>query len=78
MLYLCSIKHKIYMVMKRMVVLFDSMFKQVVCAYLVMNRFQYSMFTDVYTGEVRVSVPHAKGVCLLAELRRNSIPYELI
>lgn len=64
--------------MKKMVVLIDSKFKQVLCAYLVMNRIQYSMFTDVYTGEVRVSVPSAKGDSFLAELRRNSISYNLI
>lgn len=61
-----------------MVVLIDSKFKNVVRDYLVINRVQYSMFTDIYTGQVRLSVPHAKGVRLLAELRRDSIPYGLI
>lgn len=64
--------------MKRMVVLVDSRFKQLLYAYLDMNRIQYSMFTDVYTGEVRVSVPRAKGFRFLTELRRNSISYVLI
>ena len=64
--------------MKRMVVLVDLKFKQVLCAYLDMSLSQYSMFTDLCTGEFRVSVSHTKGVRLLAELRRNSIPYELI
>ena len=65
-------------VMKRMVVLFNSKYKQDVKDYLVMNRVQYSMYTDIYTGEVRLSVPHSKGVLLTAELRRASVPYELI
>ena len=65
-------------VMKRMVVLFNSKFKQDVIDYLVMNRVQYSMYTDIYTCEVRISVAHSKGVRLTAELRRASIPYILI
>lgn len=64
--------------MKKMVVLVDSKFKQFVCAYLVMHRVQYSIFTDIYTCEIRVSVPYVKGVRFLTELRRNSVPYELI
>lgn len=64
--------------MKRMVVLISSRFKQDVIAYLDLNRVQFSMFTDVYTGDVRLSVPHSKGVSLLSELRRASIHYELI
>lgn len=64
--------------MKRMVVLIDSKFKQNVCALLAMNRVQYSMSTDSYIGEVRVSLPHSKGVRFLAELRRFYIPYELM
>ena len=64
--------------MKRLVVIFDCKHKQDVIAYLVKSRVQYSMFTDIYTGDVRVSVPHAKGFLLLAELRRASISYETI
>lgn len=60
-----------------MVVLIDSKFKPAVCAYLSMNRVQYSMFTDIYLGEVRISLSHTKGVALTAALRRYSIPYEL-
>lgn len=66
------------MVMKRIVILIDYKHKQLVRAHLVNYRLQYSMSTDIYTGRVRVSVPHVKGECLLAELRRSSIPYELI
>ena len=64
--------------MKTMVILFDSKYKSKVCAALTANRIQYSTFTDVYTGDVRVSVPYAIGIRLLAELRRSSIPYDLI
>lgn len=64
--------------MKRMVVLIDSKFKQDVRALLVMNHVQYSMSIDAYIGEVRVSLPHAKGDRFLAELRRFYIPYELM
>ena len=64
--------------MKRMVVLFDCKYKPQVRAFLTANRIQYSMSFDIYTDGVRVSVPHAKGVRLLAELRRSSIPYDLI
>ena len=60
-----------------MVVLFSSNFTQDVVTYLAMNRVKYSMYTDIYTLEVRLSLPHAKGVRLLAELRRASIPYEI-
>ena len=64
--------------MKRIVVTFDCKYKQAVRAYLVSNRVQYSMSTDIYTGDVHVYVPHAKGVALLAELRRISVPYRLV
>ena len=64
--------------MKTMVVLFDCKYKSQVCASLDTKRIQYSIFTDVYTGDVRVSVPYAIGVRLLSELRRSSIPYDLI
>lgn len=64
--------------MKRIVIVFDSNFKQDVRAYLVSKRVQYSMSVDIYTGDVRLSVPHANGVRLLSELRRTSIPYQLI
>ena len=64
--------------MKRIVVLFAYKHKEIVRAHLVNYRLQYSMSTDIYTGDVRVSVPHAKGALLLAELRRAGIPYELI
>ena len=67
-----------YIVMKRMVVTFDGKHKPFVRAYLVSNRVQYSMSTDIYTGDVHVYVPNAKGVALLAELRRFSIPYRLV
>lgn len=63
--------------MKRMVILFSSKYKHAVCAYLSMNRVQYSMFTDIYLGEVRVSLPYTKGIALTAVLRRYSIPYEI-
>lgn len=63
--------------MKRMIVLFGSQYKQVVRAYLDSARVQFSMYADIYTGDIRVSVPHSKGVRFLAELRRLSIPYEL-
>ena len=64
--------------MKRIVVTFDCKHKPFVRAYLVSNRVQYSMSTDIYTGDVHVYVPHAKGAALLAELRRASIPYRLV
>lgn len=64
--------------MKRIVVTIDCKYKSDVRDYLVINRVQYSMYTDVYTGEVRLSVPRSAGVRLLSELRRYSIPYELI
>lgn len=64
--------------MKLIVILFDCKYKSQVCAILTAKRIQYSMFTDVYTGDVRVSVPYAIGVRLLAELRRSSIPYDII
>ena len=64
--------------MNRIVVLFDCKYMQFVHAYLATNRVQYSSFTDIFSCETRVSVPHAKGVSLLAELRRNSISYELL
>ena len=64
--------------MKRILVTFDCKYKQAVRAYLVSNRVQYSMSTDIYTGDVHVYVPHAKGVALLAELRRLSVPYRLV
>ena len=69
---------KRYKVMKRIVILFDYKHKEIVRAHLVNYRLQYSMSTDVYSGEVRLSVPYSKGVRFLAELRRSSIPYELI
>lgn len=64
--------------MKRILVTFDCKHKPFVRAYLVSNRVQYSMSTDIYTGDVHVYVPHAKGSCFLAELRRASIPYRLV
>lgn len=64
--------------MKRMVILFDSVYSHDVRAHLVNLRIQYSMTTDLVIRETRISVPYAKGVRLLAELRRFSIPYELI
>ena len=64
--------------MKRIVVTFDCKYKAFVRAYLVSNRVQYSMSTDIYTGDVHVYVPHAKGAALLAELRRVSVPYRLV
>ena len=64
--------------MKRIVVTFDCKYKHAVRAYLVSNRVQYSMSTDIYTGDVHVYVPHVKGVALLAELRRLSVPYRLV
>lgn len=64
--------------MKRMVVLFDNKFKPQVRAFLVANRIQYSITFDFNAGLARVSVPHANGVRLLAELRRSCIPYELL
>ena len=57
--------------MKRMTLLFSSQHKHAVCAYLSMNRVQYSMSTDIYLGEVRVSLPFTKGVALTAVLRRS-------
>ena len=63
--------------MKRMVILFSSKYKHAVCAYLSINRVQYSMFTDIYLGEVRVSLPYAKGVALTVIMRRYSISYEI-
>ena len=65
-------------VMKRMVVLFDNKFKPQVRAFLVANRIQYSITFDFCAGLARVSVPHAKGVRLLNELRRSCIPYQLL
>ena len=64
--------------MKRIVVTFDCKYKPFVRAYLVSNRIQYSMSTDVYTGDVHVYVPQVKSVHFLAELRRVSIPYRLV
>ena len=64
--------------MKRILVTFDCKHKPFVRAYLVSNRVQYSMSTNIYTGDVHVYVPRAKGVHLLAELRRVSIPYSLV
>ena len=64
--------------MKRIVVTFDCKYKNFVRDFLVSYRVQYSMSTDIYTGDVRVSVPRAKCVPLLTELRRLSVPYELI
>ena len=64
--------------MKRILVTFDCKHKPFVRAYLVSNRVQYSMSTNIYTGDVHVYVPRAKGAHLLAELRRFSIPYSLV
>ena len=64
--------------MKRILVTFDCKHKPFVRAYLVSNRIQYSMSTDIYTGEVHVYVPQLKGACFLAELRRASISYRLV
>lgn len=64
--------------MKRIVVTFDCKHKTFVRDYLVSHRVQYSMSTDIYTGDVHVYVPHAKGARFLAELRRVSIPYKLV
>lgn len=64
--------------MKRIVILFNSKFKSDVRAFLVSNRVQYSMSTDFCTGDVRISVPRAKCGLFLSEMRRSSIPYELI
>lgn len=64
--------------MKRIVILIDYKFKQVVRAHLVNYCAQYSLSIDSYTGDLLISLPHAKGVRFLAELRRSSIPYELI
>lgn len=64
--------------MKRTVVTINFQHKQAVRAILVSLRVQYSMSVDIYTAVVRVSVPRAKSVPFLAELRRFSIPYELI
>lgn len=64
--------------MKRIVILLQPKFKDVVRAGLVMSRVQYSMFTDICTGDVRLSLPRSKGIHFLAELRRASIPFELI
>ena len=64
--------------MKCMVVLFSSTYKQDLRAYLVSHRVQYSISTDIYTDEIRVSLPHVQGVHLIAAMRRLSIPYELI
>lgn len=64
--------------MKRIVFVVDSKFKNDVRRLLSLYRFQFSMHTDVYTGDFRVSLPYAKGVRFLSELRRSSIPYELI
>lgn len=59
------------------IVAINFQYKQAVRAYLVSNRVQYSMSVDIYTGDFRISVPRAKSVPFLAELRRASIPYEL-
>lgn len=64
--------------MKRILVTFDLKHKQAVRAYLVSNRVQYSMTTDIYMGDVHVYVPYSKGVRFLAELRRLSVPYRLV
>ena len=64
--------------MKRILVTFDCKHKSFVRAYLVSNRIQYSMSTNIYTGDVHVYVPHAKGARFLAELRRFSVPYSLV
>ena len=64
--------------MDRIVVLFNCKYKQMVSSFLVAYRFQYSMFVDIHTGDVRVSLPRLKCNRLLAMLRRNSISYELI
>ena len=64
--------------MKRILVTFDSKYEQAVRDYLVINRVQYSMSRDIYTGDVHLYIPHAKGVQFLAELRRDSIPYRLV
>ena len=64
--------------MKRILVTFDFKHKQAVRAYLVSNRIQYSMSTDIYTGDVHVYVPYSKGVRFLAELRRLAVPYRLV
>lgn len=66
------------MIMKRIVILFDCKFKSFVRDYLVSNRVQYSMTSDSCTGDVRISVPRAKCGRFLSEMRRYSIPYELI
>ena len=64
--------------MKRILVTFDCHYKKAVRAYLVSNRVQYSMSTDIYTGDVHVYVPQTKGERFLAELRRLSVPYRLV
>ena len=64
--------------MKRIVVTFDCKHWHFVRAFLVANRVQYCMSVYTLTCEVRVSVPRAKGVALLAELRRVSVPYRLV
>ena len=64
--------------MKRILVTFDCKHKPFVRAYLVSNRIQYSMSTDIYTGDVHVYVPYSKGVPFLAELRRASIPFRFV
>lgn len=64
--------------MKRIVILIDSLHRHDVGAHLVNLRIQFSMSTVLFLHETRVSVPHAKAARLLAELRRSSIPYELV
>ena len=64
--------------MKRILVTFDCHHKQAVRAYLVSNRVQYSMSTDIYTGDVHVYVPYSKGLRFLAELRRLSVPFRFV
>ena len=64
--------------MKRMVVSLDRMFKPHVRAYLIDHCIPFTMSFDIFVGVVCFSVPHAAGVRLLSELRRSSIPYELI
>ena len=61
--------------MKRIVILFDCKYKQLVRAFLVSNRVQYSTSIDPYTGDFRVSVPRAKVAAFTSDMRRCSIPY---
>lgn len=64
--------------MKRMVILYDSIYNHDVRAHLANLRIQYLMFIDLDFRVTRLSVPHAVGARFLFELRRSSIPYELI